>query len=259
MSIPVGPSHRDASKDKERALPANTRHPASGKAGWGDGGPVSLAEALREGLAAMGLTLPAEVQNRLLDYVALLKKWNATYNLTAIRDEHQMVIQHLLDSLSVLPAVKELSGAVSPGGTAPAGQRWADIGSGAGLPGIPLAIVRPDLEISLIEAVEKKSAFQRQAKIELGIGNITVVNRRVEDVPAGAFDAVISRAFADLADFVGLAGHLLTPGGRLFAMKGQLPDTEISRLPSGWALVECAALNVPGLDAQRHLLVIERV
>lgn len=210
---------------------------------------MSLVLQLREGLAAMGLILSAEVQARLLVYVALLKKWNATYNLTAIRDEGQMVTQHLLDSLSVLPVLQK---------SALAGRRWADIGSGAGLPGIPLAIVQPDLDMSLIETVEKKSAFQRQAKIELGLTNITVVNRRVEDVPGGAFEAVISRAFADLADFVRLAGHLLTQGGRLYAMKGLLPEEEISRLPPGWVVVDCTRLNVPGLDAQRHLLVIER-
>lgn len=211
---------------------------------------MRLAQELREGLAALGLELPDAVQAKLLAYVAFLKKWNATYNLTAIRDESEMVTQHLLDSLSILPALQK---------SALAGRRWADIGSGAGLPGIPLAIVQPDLDMSLIETVEKKSAFQRQAKIELGLPNVTVVNRRVEDVAGGAFDVVISRAFADLADFVRLAGHLLTQGGRLYAMKGQLPEDEISRLPKGWALVECTALKVPGLDAQRHLLVIERV
>ena len=192
---------------------------------------MSLAQQLREGLAAMGLALTEEAQSRLLGYVAMLKKWNATYNLTAIRDESQMVTQHLLDSLSVFPALQELCEAVSPGGTAPAGRRWADIGSGAGLPGIPLAIAWPDLEMSLIETVEKKSAFQRQAKIELGLANVTVVNRRVEEVAGGTFDAVISRAFADLADFVRLAGHLLAQGGKLYAMKGLLPEDEISRLP----------------------------
>lgn len=211
---------------------------------------MSLAQQLCEGLATLGLELPDAVQAKLLAYVALLKKWNATYNLTAIRDEAEMVTQHLLDSLSVLPILKE---------SALVGRRWADIGSGAGLPGIPLAIVRPDLAMSLIETVDKKSAFQRQAKIELGLRNVTVVNRRVEDVPGCRFDAVISRAFADLAEFVRLAGHLLTQDGRLYAMKGQLPEDEISGLPPGWAVVDCTRLNVPGLDAQRHLLVIERV
>jgi 16S rRNA (guanine527-N7)-methyltransferase len=249
MSLPAGRSQGDLAKDQERAQPASTRHTASAKMGGASGGQVDLAAVLRDGLAAMGLALTADMQARLLGYVALLKKWNATYNLTAIRDERQMVTQHLLDSLSVLPVLQK---------SAPAGRRWADIGSGAGLPGIPLAVVLPDLEMSLIETVEKKSAFQRQAKIELGLTNVTVVNRRVEDVAGGQFDAVISRAFADLAEFVRLAGHLLTQGGRLYAMKGLLPEDEISRLPPGWRLVESAALNVPGPDVQRHLLVIER-
>ncbi|WP_310452700.1 16S rRNA (guanine(527)-N(7))-methyltransferase RsmG [Sulfuritalea sp.] len=210
---------------------------------------MSLAAALHQGLAGLGLDLPAAVQARLLAYVALLKKWNATYNLTAIRDEGEMVTQHLLDSLSVLPALQEL---------ALVGRRWADIGSGAGLPGIPLAIVRPDLDMTLVETVAKKSAFQRQAKIELGLANLTVVNRRVEELPGGGFDAVISRAFAELADFVRLAGHLPTPDGRLYAMKGLLPEDEISRLPQAWAVADCIRLSVPGLDAQRHLIILER-
>ncbi|MDZ4254340.1 MAG: 16S rRNA (guanine(527)-N(7))-methyltransferase RsmG [Sulfuritalea sp.] len=222
---------------------------------------MSLAAALREGLAGLGLDLPAAVQARLLAYVALLKKWNATYNLTAIRDEAEMVTQHLLDSLSVLPALQELTFAGPrsgiPGRQSP-GRRWADIGSGAGLPGIPLAIVRPDLDMTLVETVAKKSAFQRQAKIELGLANLTVVNRRVEELPGGAFDAVISRAFAELADFVRLAGHLPTPDGRLYAMKGLLPDDEIGRLPQAWEVVDCIRLSVPGLDAQRHLIILER-
>jgi 16S rRNA (guanine527-N7)-methyltransferase len=205
---------------------------------------------LQEGLAALGLNLSGAVHAKLMAYVALLKKWNRTYNLTAIRDEGAMITQHLLDSLSVLPVLQE---------SALAGRRWADVGSGAGLPGIPLAIVQPELDMSLIETVEKKSAFLRQARIELGLTNVTVVNARVEEMPGGTFDAVISRAFAELADFVRLAGHLLAPGGRLYAMKGLLPDDEITHLPPGWTLAECVKLSVPGLDAQRHLIVLERV
>lgn len=211
---------------------------------------MNLSHRLREGLAALGLDLPAAMQSRLLDYLALLKKWNRTYNLTAIRDEADMVTQHLLDSLSVLPAVPE---------STLAGCRWADVGSGAGLPGIPLAIVRPDLDMTLIEAVEKKSAFQRQVKIELGLSNVTVFGGRVEAMPGGLFDAVISRAFAELADFVRLAGHLLAPHGRLYAMKGLAPDDEISCVTPGWSLIERTRLSVPGLDALRHLVVLERV
>jgi 16S rRNA (guanine527-N7)-methyltransferase len=211
---------------------------------------MTVAELLQQGLSALGLDLSAATQSTLLRYVALLKKWNSTYNLTAIRDEKDMVTQHLLDSLSVLPVLPE---------SALAGRRWADVGSGAGLPGIPLAIARPDLDTTLIEAVEKKSAFQRQAKIELGLSNVTVHGGRVEDMPGGQFDAVISRAFADLTDFIRLAGHLPGPNGRLYAMKGVAPEDEMNRLPSGWAVLECARLAVPGLDVQRHLIVLERV
>jgi len=211
---------------------------------------MSLADQLQEGLAALGLDLPAAMLSKLLGYVALLKKWNGTYNLTAIREESEMVTQHLLDSLSMLPALSE---------SALAGRRWADVGSGAGLPGIPLAIVRPDIDMTLIETIEKKSAFLRQAKIELGLSNLKVVCGRVEDMAGGLFDAVICRAFAELATFVDLAGHLLAQNGKLYAMKGLASEDEMSRLPSGWAVLECARLSVPGLDAQRHLIVLERV
>lgn len=211
---------------------------------------MTTAELLQQGLSALRLELSAAAQSTLLAYVALLKKWNSTYNLTAIRDEREMITQHLLDSLSVLPALQK---------SALAGRRWADVGSGAGLPGIPLAIACPDLEMTLVETVEKKSAFQRQAKIELGLTNIAIHGGRVEDMPGGLFDAVISRAFAELADFIRLAGHLPAPGGRLYAMKGAVPDDELSRLPSGWAVLECTRLSIPGLDAQRHLIVLERV
>jgi 16S rRNA (guanine527-N7)-methyltransferase len=211
---------------------------------------MTTAELLQQGLSALRLELSAAAQSTLLAYVALLKKWNSTYNLTAIRDEREMITQHLLDSLSVLPALQK---------SALAGRRWADVGSGAGLPGIPLAIAYPDLEMTLVETVEKKSAFQRQAKIELGLTNIAIHGGRVEDMPGGLFDAVISRAFAELADFIRLAGHLPAPGGRLYAMKGAVPEDELSRLPSGWAVLECTRLSVPGLDAQRHLIVLERV
>lgn len=210
---------------------------------------MNLPEQLADGLAALGLDLSAATRARLLDFIALLKKWNRTYNLTAIRAEGDMVTQHLLDSLAVLPVMPE---------SALAGRRWADVGSGAGLPGIPLAIARPDLEVTLIESVAKKSAFQRQAKIELGLSNITVASCRVEDMRRGLFDAVISRAFAELAAFVSLAGHLLVQQGRLYAMKGVRPEDEMRRLPRGWSVVDCARLNVPGLDAQRHLVVLER-
>ena len=211
---------------------------------------MTPADQLQAGLAALGFGLTAAMQSKLLGYIALLKKWNRTYNLTAIRDEGEMVTQHLLDSLAALTALPE---------SALVKRRWADVGSGAGLPGIPLAIARPDLAMTLVETVEKKSAFQRQAKIELGLSNVTVFNGRVEDLPGDRFDGVISRAFADLSDFVCAAGHLAAQGGSLYAMKGLLPEQEIKRLPSGWAVLDCARLSVPGLEAQRHLIVLERV
>lgn len=219
---------------------------------------MSPANRLRDGLAVLGLDLSAAMQSRLLGFVALLKKWNRTYNLTAIRDEGEMVTHHLLDSLSILPALaKQL--ATASRGMALAGQRWADVGSGPGLPGIPLAIARPEFAMTLIEAVAKKSAFQRQAKIELGLSNVAVSNGRVQDMPGGGFNAVIARAFADLAAFVRDAGHLAAQDGRLYAMKGLAPDDEIRRLPPGWAVLDCVRLIVPGLDAQRHLVVLQRV
>ena len=210
---------------------------------------MTQAAEFRDALAVMGLNLPDPRQSRLLAFVALRQKWNRTYNLTAIRDEKEMLTHHLLDSLSLLPALGE---------SALAGRRWADVGSGAGRPGIPLAIACPEVSVTSIETVETKAAFQRQAKIELGLDNFAVENRRVEDMPAGSFDAVVSRAFAELCDFVRLAGHLLAPSGRLYAMKGVMPEAEIKRLPDSWTLREVLPLRVPGLDAQRHLLVIEK-
>jgi 16S rRNA (guanine527-N7)-methyltransferase len=210
---------------------------------------MTLAVGLDAGLAALGLALPAEARRKLLAFVDLLGKWNRTYNLTAIRDPQAMLTHHLLDSLAVIPAVGE---------SALAGRRWADVGSGAGLPGIPLAIARPDLRLTSIEAVDKKAAFQRQARIELGLANFQVEGKRVEQLPGGGFDAVISRAFAELADFVRLAGHLLAPTGRLYAMKAAPSAEETAGLPSGWRLVGAPSLAVPGLDARRHLLILEK-
>lgn len=210
---------------------------------------MTLVADLQGGLAAMGLDLSVGKQDKLLAYIALLGKWNRTYNLTAIREEKEMLTHHLLDSLAVIPALDK---------SALAARRWADVGSGAGLPGIPLAIACPDLDMTSIEAVEKKSAFQRQARIELGLDNFTVENRRVEQVPGDGFDFVISRAFADLADFVRLSAHLLKPAGRILAMKGAVAEDEIKRLPPAWVLRETLPLRVPGLDAQRHLLVLEK-
>jgi 16S rRNA (guanine527-N7)-methyltransferase len=222
---------------------------------------MSAAHLLEDGLVALDLALSAATRTRLLDYIALLVKWNRTYNLTAIRDECDMVTQHLLDSLSVLPQLKKILACGSALTVKP--RRLADVGSGAGLPGIPLAIAcaetSPELVVTLIETVEKKSAFQRQVKIELGLDNVLVASSRVEDLPGGVFDAVISRAFANLEDFVRLAGHLPAPGGVLCAMKGHVIPAEMERLPLPWRIRQCLPLQVPGLDARRHLIVLENV
>lgn len=210
---------------------------------------MTLAVRLQQGLVELGVALPESAQAQLLDYLALLKRWNATYNLTAIRDESAMLTQHLLDSLSILPVLQK---------SALATRRWADVGSGAGLPGIPLAIACPQWQVSLIETVEKKTAFQRQAKIELGLANLTVLGGRVESLPAGAFDVVIARAFAGLADFVHLAGHLPAAGGALYAMKGHVPHDEMAYLPAPWQVADCVPLHVPGLDAERHLIILRK-
>jgi len=204
---------------------------------------MSLDEQLASGLAQMGLAVNAEQQGRLLDYIALLQKWNKVYNLTAVREPENMLYQHLLDSLAVLPYV----------GTG----RLLDVGSGAGLPGIPLAIVKPELNVSLLDSNHKKTTFLRQACIELGLGNVAVECVRVDTfIPQQPFDAVISRAFSDLSEFVRLSARLCRSGGNLLAMKGVYPHDELAQLPAEYRQVEVVALNVPGLEAQRHLVII---
>lgn len=196
---------------------------------------------LPSGIAALGLDLSPAVTDDLARYLALLTKWNRTYNLTAIHDEDRMVTHHLLDSLAVLPHLMDVT-------------TLADVGSGAGLPGIPLAICRPDLQVTSIEASQKKVAFQQQAKIELRLANLNVHCGRVEHLKR-LFDAVISRAFAELATFIRQAGHL---SPRLLAMKGVYPQAELERLPAGWQLVQAVPLEIPGLDAERYLIVLGR-
>lgn len=195
--------------------------------------------ALDRGLAELGLELPAGARERLLDYVALLVKWNRTYNLTAIRDPLAMVAQHLLDCLAVLPHLP----------LADAGARLADAGSGAGLPGIPLALARPQWRVALAESSQKKAAFLRQAAIELALDNVEVHEGRVEAWrPATLFDVVISRAFAALTEFLSLCRHLVAPNGMLAAMTGAAPEN----LGAQCSLIR---LRVPTLDAQRHLVL----
>ncbi len=211
----------------------------------------ALAQLLHTGLTELELDLPPGAEAGLMRYLDLMQRWNKTYNLTAIRDAREMVIQHLLDSLAVLPFLEK---SVAVGRRL----RVADIGSGAGLPGIPLALARPDWQVALVEAVEKKSAFQRQVKIELGLANVHVAGSRVELMAPAQHDLVISRAFASLADFIGLAGHLLDEGGCLCAMKGVMPDQEIHALPDGWMVADVVPLQVPSLDAQRHVLLLRK-
>jgi 16S rRNA (guanine527-N7)-methyltransferase len=210
-----------------------------------------LERELALGLEQMDLPLADDVQAKLLAYLDMLHRWNRTYNLTAVRDPRDMLVQHLFDSLAVLPILAK---------SALVGRRFAvaDVGSGAGLPGIPWALAQADWDVSLIETVAKKSAFQRQVKIELGLANLTVLGQRVETVAAGGFDLVVSRAFASLGDFVALAGHLISASGCLCAMKGVRPDDEIKALPQGWRVEHEQILCVPGLDAQRQILILRK-
>ncbi len=208
------------------------------------------AGQLVDGIAALGLALPDETIERLLAFGELLLKWNRVYNLTALRAPREVITHHLLDSLAVLPHLQAVD-------------RLADIGSGGGLPGIPLAIVRSGLIVNSVETVNKKASFQQQAKIELALGNFSVLNRRVEELrpealPGGAAEGVISRAFSSLADFVAWSGHLVAEGGALYAMKGAHPADELAALPAGWVLEAVHRLVVPGLAAERHLLLIRR-
>jgi 16S rRNA (guanine527-N7)-methyltransferase len=213
-------------------------------------GNEALAPLLADGVCDLGLDLSGAQLGKLLDYVALLSKWNAVYNLTAIRDPRQMLIQHILDSLSIVPHLAT-RGASSV----------LDVGSGGGLPGIVLAIVLPDWTVTVNDIVHKKTAFQAQAKAELGLVNLSVVTGRVETLQPGAevpakFDVIVSRAFAELADFVTLARHLVAEQGAIWAMKGVRPDGEIERLPAGAHVEQIIRLNVPSLDAERHLIKV---
>jgi 16S rRNA (guanine527-N7)-methyltransferase len=206
-----------------------------------------MTDALRAGIELLRLSLDRAAQDKLLAYVALLDKWNRTHNLTAIRDRGQMITHHLLDSLAIIAHLP-----------ARAGLRVADVGSGGGLPGIPLAIARPDWQVTLIDSNHKKTAFLNQAAIELPLANIDVVTARVESVqPSSHFDVVISRAYSSLGTFVEQTGHLLAPGGEWVAMKGGLPHDEISALPAEISVEATPSLQVPGIDGERHLVIMK--
>jgi 16S rRNA (guanine527-N7)-methyltransferase len=198
--------------------------------------------ALPSGLAALGLDLPAEAQQQLLAFRDLLLKWNNTYNLTALRDPEQAISHHLLDSLAILPHV-------DPG-------PLLDVGSGGGLPGIPLAIARPALAVTMVDSVHKKATFLQQAAIQLGLKNVTAHHARVEEM-RGQYAQISSRAFAELKLFVDLTRHLLAPDGRWLAMKGQRPDDELQSLPADIVVEAVIPLSVPGLAAERHLIILK--
>jgi 16S rRNA (guanine527-N7)-methyltransferase len=207
---------------------------------------MTVEQQLAAGVATLGLTLPEGAETKLLAYLTLLDKWNRVYNLTAVRDAERMVSHHLLDSLAAVQYFL--------------GESVLDVGSGGGLPGIPLAIARPELQVTLIDSITKKTAFLLQAKAELDLNNLHVITGRVEDFrPESGFGVITSRAFSDLREFVTLTRHLLKPGGRWLAMKGLYPNEEIAALPADVKVSADIALVVPGLDASRHLIVLELV
>jgi len=202
----------------------------------------TLRKRLDAGLSALGIALDDRAIARLLDYVDLLERWNAAYNLTAVRDPAEMVTRHLVDSLAILPYVS--------------GATLADLGSGAGLPGIPLAIAVPARETLLVDSNGKKARFLREAVRRLDLKHVRVAESRVEDV-AGTFECITARAFASLADMLGWGGHLLAPGGVWLAMKGRVDAAELDAVPAGFRVEKIVALNVPGLDAERHLVILK--
>ena len=217
---------------------------------------LELDEGLTR-LAALGAGsahLPPGARDKLIAFLELLLKWNGTYNLTAIREPARMVTHHVLDALVVLPHLRDETVE-----DASAGLRVLDVGSGGGVPAIPLAIARPSWQVVALDSSHKKGAFLQQAVVELQLVNVEAVIARVEEyLPSAPFDIVISRAFSDLATFVESSAPHLADGGRLVAMKGVYPDEEIALLPPAFCVVAALPLSVPGLDAQRHLIVIQR-
>ena len=203
-----------------------------------------LQKTLENGLSKMNLSLDSEQISKLMAYLQLLIKWNKAYNLTAVRNPQEMVSRHLLDSLSVLPHLQ--SGALM------------DVGSGPGLPGIPVAICRPDIAVTTLDSNSKKTRFQVQVKAELGLDNLTVIHERVEKYRVEPFKQVISRAFASLQDMIEWTEHLCASDGVFLAMKGLYPDEELATLPTGYILQNSHRLQVPDTDGERHLLILGR-
>ncbi|HEY9132201.1 MAG TPA: 16S rRNA (guanine(527)-N(7))-methyltransferase RsmG [Dyella sp.] len=203
----------------------------------------ALQTQLERGIATLGLDLSNSVVERLLDYQALLQRWNTAYNLTAVRDPAEMIARHLLDSLAILPYVR--------------GASLADLGTGPGLPGLVLAIAAPGRQVLLVDSNGKKVRFLREAIRALKLEGVSAVQSRVEAVE-GQFDCVTARAFASLADMLGWGGHLLAPEGIWLAMKGKRPDEELPGVPAGFAVRAIHTLDVPGVDGERHLLELSR-
>lgn len=202
---------------------------------------MDVQAAIALGCEQMAMRLPEIAVQRLAAYVALLERWNRAYNLTAVRRPEDMVTWHILDSLAILPWLR--------------GPRVADVGSGAGLPGIPLAIARPEFAFYLLDSSGKRTRFMTQAVLQLQLRQVQVIRCRVEEYrPAERFDTVMSRAFGSLAALLISAGRLCAPGGRLLAMKGKRPDEELLSLPKGYKVIEVIRLSIPGLDAERHLV-----
>lgn len=207
---------------------------------------AALAQVLADGIKDMHLDVSAAQQDKLLDYLALMNKWNSVYNLTSLRDPMQMVTHHLLDSLAAVPAFMDARNVL-------------DVGAGGGLPGVVLAICRPDMKLSMIDTVHKKTAFLKQVKAELELANVTVHTMKVQELDVSdKFDVITSRAFADLTDFLNWSGHLLAEGGKFIALKGTAPAEEQERIPAEWRISGLQPLQVPRLGAERHLIFVER-
>lgn len=206
---------------------------------------TDMKSMLQQGLQQMNIDLTVPQQLQLLAFIDLLKKWNSTYNLTALRNDQDVISHHILDSLTLLPYVEHARGLI-------------DVGSGGGMPGIPVAIARPDLPVALLDANSKKTSFLQQAVIELGLTNVQVITARVEAMVGEQFDVITSRAFAELNDFITITKQLMAKGGCWAAMKGVYPYEEIERLPDNAELIQVDKLTVPHLNAERHMVLVRK-
>ncbi|KKD61885.1 16S rRNA methyltransferase [Grimontia sp. AD028] len=204
-----------------------------------------MKQRLAQLIEQAGMNIPAEQQAQLIGYVEMLHKWNKAYNLTSVRDPNEMIVKHIMDSIVVSQHLD--------------GQSYIDVGTGPGLPGIPLAIINPEKSFTLLDSLGKRIRFIRQVLHELKITNVTAVQSRVEDFqPEQGFDGVLSRAFASMSDMVNWCHHLPSPQGQFLALKGQVDQVEIDELPAGCSVTDIKPLTVPGLEGQRHLVILAR-